>query len=76
MSGWPGKDGKMTSHSNFNLRFSESSLNLVRGLLFQFGVFLEVWFPWVLILLEIGHFTARNVRLAGQRRKNDVKQQL
>ena len=26
----PGNDGKMTSHDNFKLRFSESSLDLVR----------------------------------------------
>ena len=33
----PGNDGKMTSHSNFRLRFSKKPLNLVKGL-FQFGV--------------------------------------
>ena len=37
MSDWPGNDTKMTSHRNFKLRFSESSLDLVRGFLFQFG---------------------------------------
>ena len=31
MSDWPGNDRKMTSHSNFKLRFSESYLDLVRG---------------------------------------------
>ena len=31
MSDWPGKGVKITSHSNFKLRLSENSLNLVRG---------------------------------------------
>ena len=38
MSDWPCNDGKMTSHNYFKLRFSERSLDLVRGLSFQFGV--------------------------------------
>ena len=73
---WPGTDGKMTSHSNFKVRFSESSLDLVTGLLFQFGAIREVWFPLVLLWLKIGHCKETNVRFAGQRRKNDVTQQL
>ena len=28
---WPGNNGKSTSHSNFKLTFSESSLDLVKG---------------------------------------------
>ena len=35
---WPDNDRKMTSDRNFKLRFSERSLDLVRGFLFQFGV--------------------------------------
>ena len=31
MSDWPWNDGKMTSHSNFKLRFSEKILDMVRG---------------------------------------------
>ena len=38
MSDWPGNDRKMTSHSNFKLRFSERPLDEVRGFLFQFVV--------------------------------------
>ena len=38
MSGWSSNDGKMTSLKIFKLRFSKSSLDLVRGFLFQFGV--------------------------------------
>ena len=38
MSDWPGNDGKMTSHGNLKVRFSERSSDLVRGFLFQFGV--------------------------------------
>ena len=35
---WPGNDGKTTSHSNFNLRFSERLYVVVRSVLFQFDV--------------------------------------
>ena len=76
MPNWPDNDRKMTSHSNFKIKLSERSLHLVRGFLFQFGVIWEVWLPWVLIWLKIGHCKARNVRLAGQRRKNDVTRKL
>ena len=38
MSDWPGSDRKIMSQSNFKIRFSERSLDLVRGFLFQFGV--------------------------------------
>ena len=38
MSVWPENDRKMTSHSNFKLRFSEKPLDVVRRFLFQFGV--------------------------------------
>ena len=31
MSDWPGNDGKMTSHSNFKLKFSKRSWVLIRG---------------------------------------------
>ena len=31
MSYWPGKDGKMASHSNLKLGLSERSLDLVSG---------------------------------------------
>ena len=37
MSDWPGNDKKITSHSNFRLRFPERPLDIVRGLLPQFG---------------------------------------
>ena len=36
----------------------------------------ELWLPWVIIGLIIGHCKTRNVRLAGQQQKNDVTQQL
>ena len=29
-SHWPGDDGKMTAHSNFKLKFSERSLDIVK----------------------------------------------
>ena len=52
----------MNPQSNFKLRFSERSLDVVRGFLFQFGgVTWEVWLPGVLILLKVGHCKARNV---------------
>ena len=38
MSDLPGNNGKMTSHSNFTLRFSRRPLDLVEGFLFQFGL--------------------------------------
>ena len=38
MSDWSGSDGKMTSHNNFKIRFSERFLDLVRDFLCQFGV--------------------------------------
>ena len=38
MSDWLGNDGKMTSHGNFKLLFSEMPLNVVRRFLFQYGV--------------------------------------
>ena len=76
MSDWPGNERKITSHSNFKLRFSKKCLDLVRGFQYEFDVNWEVWLPWVLIWLKIGHCKARNVRLAGQRRKNDVTQKL
>ena len=37
-SHWPGDDGKIMAHSNFKLRFSERSLDIVKSFLFQFGV--------------------------------------
>ena len=72
----PSNNRKMTSHSNFKVKFSERPLDLVRGSSFQFYVISEVWLPWVLIWLKIGHCKARNVKLAGQRRKNGVTQHL
>ena len=41
MSDWPGNDRKITSHSNFKLRFSGKPLDIVRGFLFQFGAILR-----------------------------------
>ena len=35
---WPDMDKKMTSHSSFKLRYSKTSLDVVRGFLFQFSV--------------------------------------
>ena len=37
MSDWPGNDRIMTSHSNFKLRYSETSLDVVRGF------FVSIW---------------------------------
>ena len=42
-------DEKMSSHSNFNLRFSERLLVVVRSFLFQFGVVWEVSWSGVII---------------------------
>ena len=39
----PGNDRKMTPHSNFKVRFFEKPLDVVGGLLFQFGVLWKVW---------------------------------
>ena len=49
MPNWPGKNGKMTSHSNFKLRFSKKPLDLVGGFSFEFGVIGEVGLPVVII---------------------------
>ena len=38
MSDWLVNDGKIASRSNFQLRFSERPLDLVRGFLFQLGM--------------------------------------
>ena len=54
MSNWPGNGRKVTSHNNFKLRFSERSLDVVRGFLFQFGLIWKVWLPEVIIYLKIG----------------------
>ena len=52
----PGNDEKMTSHSNFNLKFSKRLLVVVRSFsfrtfsfLFQFGVIWEVSWSGVII---------------------------
>ena len=76
MSDWLGSDGKMTSRNNFKLGFSKRSFDLIKGFYFKFDVIWEVWLPWTLIRFKIGHCNARNVRLAGQRQKNDITQQL
>ena len=47
--GLTGQPWKMTSHSIFNIRFSETSLDVFRGFLFKFGVIWEVCLPWVFI---------------------------
>ena len=39
----------MTFQSNFKLRFCKRSVNLVGGVLFEFGVVGEVWLPFVII---------------------------
>ena len=39
MSDWAGNDRKMRSRSNFNLRLSKRSLNLVRGFYLNFVLF-------------------------------------
>ena len=63
-------------HSNFKLRFSERSVNVVRGSFFQFSVVLEVWLPGVMINLKVGNLKRRNVALAEQRRESGVTQEL
>ena len=45
----PGNDEKMTSDSNFNLKFSKRLLVVVRSFLFQFGVIWEVSWSGVII---------------------------
>ena len=49
------------SHSNFKLRFSERSLDLIREFQFQFGVISEVWLPVVIMSVKNGHYKARNM---------------
>ena len=49
MSDWPENDKKMTSYSNFKRIFSERSLDVFRGILFQFDVIWEVWLPGVIL---------------------------
>ena len=71
-----GNDRKNDVQNNFKLRFSKRSLDLVKGFLFQFGVIWEVWLPVVIIQVKNGHCKTRNIRLAGQRQKNDVTQQI
>ena len=66
----------MTSHNNFNTRFSKRSWDVVRDLLFEFDLIYVVWLPGVLIYLEIGHCKIRNVGFAGQQRNDDVIKQL
>ena len=72
MSDWKGNDEKITSHSNFKLKFSKKPLDLTADFLFQFGLIWEICFAWVLLWLKIGHCKARNVKLTGQWRRNDV----
>ena len=45
----PGNDEKMTSHHNFNLKFSNRLLVVVRSLVFEFGVIWEVSWSGVII---------------------------
>ena len=49
MSDWPDNVGKITSHSNFKLRYSERSVDVVRAFMFQFDVMSKVWLPGVII---------------------------
>ena len=49
MSDLPDNEKKMTPHSNFQLRFSETSLDVIRGFLFQYGVIGEVWLPRLIV---------------------------
>ena len=65
-----GNTGKMTSSSNFKVRFSESFLDPVRGFQLKFDVIWEVRLPWVLICPKIRHCKAMNIGLTAQRRKN------
>ena len=58
------------------IKISESSLDLIRGFLFQIVVIWNVWLPLVIILVKNGHCKTTNVRLTGQRKRNDVTQQL
>ena len=46
---FPGNDGKKTWQSNFKIRFSRRSLDLVRVFLFHFGLLWEVWLPVVIL---------------------------
>ena len=53
MSDWPDNDRKMTSHSNFKLKFSEKFSDVGRGFFVQFVLIWEVWLPGVIIYLKI-----------------------
>ena len=49
---WPRNKGKITSHRNSRLRFFKIPPDVLRGLLFKYSKILEVWLPWVVILLK------------------------
>ena len=72
MSHWSDNGRKITSHRISKLRFSERSLDLIRGFQIVFDIIGEVWLPGVIIYLKIYHLKRRNVALAGQRQENDV----
>ena len=75
-SDWLGNDRKRTSDSNFKLRFSKRPLDLIRGFWLEVDVIWEFWQPLVIMYVKIGNCKTRNVRLTGQRQKNDVTYQL
>ena len=64
---WQGNYGKMISNSNFKLKFSKRSWDIVSGFLLEFGVILQVWPPGVLNKFKFSHSKTRNVELASQR---------
>ena len=73
MSDWMGNDRKMRSRSNFSLRLSKRSLNLVRGFYLNVVLFEKFGFDEYSSDRKL---TVRNVGLFEQRQKNDVTQQL
>ena len=43
MVDWPGNNVKIRSHSNFKLKFSKKSWDVLVGFLLKFGLIWEVW---------------------------------
>ena len=76
ISHWQGNGRKMTSHSNFKLKFFKRFWDVITGFMFQVGVIWEAWFPGVIIQLKVDYLKRSNITLAGQRRKNDVTEQI
>ena len=76
MSDWPGNNRKITSHSNFKLRYSETPLDVVRGF------FASIWCDLRSLVTRGNHLVEnwqclnKERRIGRETTKNDVTQQL